>query len=798
MDTSILIFSCDNFSDTWEPFFTLKDKYWADCPYKTYIVTETKRCSQAKTLKATGSWTQRIKKALTKIDTEYVITMCDDFFIRSKVDQARIEYCISKFDDKTAVFNFEKAYNSTIKCDVDGFGLRENNQVYLCSCQPSIWNRTKLIELLDKDMTAWEWELQVLNSQYKHYINTGETIIDIGYNRAPFSITQGKWCIEIVPFFDKEGIKIDYSQRGFRDLKLSIIIPYYKTLELTKKLLDKLIPQLTHEIEVILIDDGCNELELDKYPIKVIHKPNGGVSSARNIGLDNAQAKYIAFIDSDDMILDNYISTILNKINTVEFDYCFISWKYLNGRDMIIKDNPPVGNNAVWNCIYRRDKIDTIRFPEHLQIGEEIEFNKKTRTGKKENILDVLYEYNSSRIDSLSTQYRKGLTGVNVTDKIETQFVIYRSYLSKIGGIETAIYNACYNLKDLYDVVVVYDTCDPEQLVRLRKIVKCVKYDGQNFKCDTFMYYGVNPQKIEKTIDAKQYIQQICNDMSAVVVNYNISPKTNKIFADSKASAEAFTKKHRLSCGVLHNLFAEPQPKRVLNLMSATRLSPEKGYDRMKTLAKKMIEKGIPFEWTVFTNDVPNEEIDGFIFRKPRLNVVDYMHNKDYGIQLSNIESWGCAVTEFLSRGVPVICTDYPSATEQVEHGKNGFILNRNLSNLDEIVELIYSSYLKGFEYIPKHNIEEWTNILGDSQKKDYYTYEDELYNEQKHEIKIHDTICKNAKLDTNGNVIVKIRALKAYVDVHENRLIAKREEYEVTSDRAKEIIKKEFAEIVI
>src|SRR5574344_2460467 len=110
-------------------------------------------------------------------------------------------------------------------------------------------------------------------------------------------------------------------------IKLSIIIPYYKTLELTKKLLDTLVPQLTKECECILIDDGCNELELDKYPITVIHKENGGVSKARNTGIDKATGEYIVFIDSDDMIKSNYIETILNKIKSTKFDYCLFSWE---------------------------------------------------------------------------------------------------------------------------------------------------------------------------------------------------------------------------------------------------------------------------------------------------------------------------------------------------------------------------------------------------------------------------------------------------------------------------------------
>ena len=109
-------------------------------------------------------------------------------------------------------------------------------------------------------------------------------------------------------------------------IKLSIIIPYYQ--KLNPKLFESLLPQLNDEVEVILVDDGCNNFELDKLPIRVIHLPtnSGGASVPRNVGLDAAEGEFIAFIDADDFVSGDYIREILNKINSEQFDYCFISW----------------------------------------------------------------------------------------------------------------------------------------------------------------------------------------------------------------------------------------------------------------------------------------------------------------------------------------------------------------------------------------------------------------------------------------------------------------------------------------
>ena len=83
-------------------------------------------------------------------------------------------------------------------------------------------------------------------------------------------------------------------------IKLSITIAYYKTYDLTVKLLDTLIPQLTDEVEVFLVDDGCNETRLDKYKdkINIIHlKENGGGAHTDNVGLKKSKGKYLTMLD---------------------------------------------------------------------------------------------------------------------------------------------------------------------------------------------------------------------------------------------------------------------------------------------------------------------------------------------------------------------------------------------------------------------------------------------------------------------------------------------------------------------
>lgn len=185
-------------------------------------------------------------------------------------------------------------------------------------------------------------------------------------------------------------------------LKLSIITPYYDTLEETKRLAEVLIPQLTNEIEWFIIDDGCNETELNNFiyqdrfkdkwnSIRIWHLLNnsGGASKPRNVGLDFAKGEYITFIDSDDLVSEDYIETILPKLKT---DIIFLSWRS-QVHNIIVINKPPKWNCAVWCRIYRREIINT-RFDESLKIAEDWKFNQDIKYESYTHISKQIYYYN--------------------------------------------------------------------------------------------------------------------------------------------------------------------------------------------------------------------------------------------------------------------------------------------------------------------------------------------------------------------------------------------------------------------
>ena len=101
--------------------------------------------------------------------------------------------------------------------------------------------------------------------------------------------------------------------------KISVIVPVYKVEQYLHRCIDSILSQSFTDFELLLIDDGspdncgkiCDEYTQKDSRVRVFHKPNGGVSSARNLGLDNAKGKWIAFIDSDDFVEKEYLEKLL-------------------------------------------------------------------------------------------------------------------------------------------------------------------------------------------------------------------------------------------------------------------------------------------------------------------------------------------------------------------------------------------------------------------------------------------------------------------------------------------------------
>ena len=252
---------------------------------------------------------------------------------------------------------------------------------------------------------------------------------------------------------------------------VSIIVPVYNVEEYLRECVDSVLNQTYSDVEVILVDDGstdqsgniCDEYAKMDSRIKVIHKKNGGVSSARNTGIETASGERIIFVDSDDCIhprllesyreLDDDSVTLLCDYTTGKEE-----WKRFSTNDfqehmefvarekfmkLFYKDymNPP------FNKYFRADIIreHQIRFPEDMSLGEDLIFNMKYLAAVKcdyQIMHGPFYYYRENRAGSLSTGGRADL--LDIQKKL---FASIKNFLDETGiwtEENAAIYYSMY------------------------------------------------------------------------------------------------------------------------------------------------------------------------------------------------------------------------------------------------------------------------------------------------------------------------------------------------------------------
>ena len=217
----ILVLSCDKNEDTFEAFHHCMEKYWKDHPEVIYA-TETIINPFYKTIAKDyllDNWTTRIKETLKEIKDNQILIMIDDCFIRNKVDEERINYAKDNLKGNIAMFNFEKSFDSNDEeTNLKGFKKRRHGSSYEVSIMCGLWDKEKLMDVLQGEHNPWEVEGEQNNCGYDYYINSGDYIIDWGYETFVFTgICKGKWCRNVIPFFEKEGIIVNYEERGFCD-----------------------------------------------------------------------------------------------------------------------------------------------------------------------------------------------------------------------------------------------------------------------------------------------------------------------------------------------------------------------------------------------------------------------------------------------------------------------------------------------------------------------------------------------------------------------------------------------------
>ena len=180
---------------------------------------------------------------------------------------------------------------------------------------------------------------------------------------------------------------------------------------------------------------------------------------------------------------------------------------------------------------------------------------------------------------------------------------------------------------------------------------------------------------------------------------------------------------------MISNIPGEIDEKKALILLSATRLTSEKGYDRMLKLAEKLKAAEIPFIWLVFTAHNDRKFPEGFVKLPPTLDIMPYIKKVDYLVQLSDVEAFCYSLQEALQLKVPVLTTPFEAIKDVgVIDGENGYILPFEIDELTEKdIKKIYTKVpkVKKYEDQTEKIIEEWKVVLGESVPTHSYTYDE-------------------------------------------------------------------------
>lgn len=243
-------------------------------------------------------------------------------------------------------------------------------------------------------------------------------------------------------------------------LKISVIIPVYNTAEYLPRCLDSILKNTYRNIEVICINDGSTDNSasiLTEYAgkdarVMVISQQNAGVSSARNVGMDQASGNYIAFVDSDDWVHPQYFEILVCLAVKYDADCVFCGARATDhmleefGREYAGESVKVVATNMqgvmanhfwrtrIWGRIYKKDLVDKPRFPIGISMAEDTVFNLSTLCFKKQiNIAAVetkLYFYfqrPESAVHTLSAKSRYAVLPLleHLCDNCQTDYRIY-------------------------------------------------------------------------------------------------------------------------------------------------------------------------------------------------------------------------------------------------------------------------------------------------------------------------------------------------------------------------------------
>jgi len=264
--------------------------------------------------------------------------------------------------------------------------------------------------------------------------------------------------------------------------------------------------------------------------------------------------------------------------------------------------------------------------------------------------------------------------------------VIYFPHFNSIGGVETFCYEMGLKYGKDFDITILYRFGDADMMKHLSEVARVIRYrPGSKIVCDVFIFgYGWDKDLFDH-LEAKEIIQTFHADYICRHLNPCYDKRVTKRFGVAENTTIGIRDHYDWASDIvtMYNPYTPKQTQKVLYLISATRLTPEKGYERMLKFATALENAGVKYIWTIYTDSPRDTGHTNMICLPQRLDILDFIAKADYLVQLSDTEGYSYSIVEALSVGTPVITTPIAVAEEQgIENGKTGFIVPFDMSEI--------------------------------------------------------------------------------------------------------------------
>lgn len=354
----------------------------------------------------------------------------------------------------------------------------------------------------------------------------------------------------------------------------------------------------------------------------------------------------------------------------------------------------------------------------------------------------------------------------------------YLNTIMPIGGIESHFFYMSKKYGPKYDMTIFYKSGDANQLRRIRKNVRCVKFNqGDTIKAKVF-FCCFNTDILD-SVDADHIYLVLHGDYKDMVERGQLSrslvpqhPKIEKFLGVSRHVCKTWTE----LTGIPAEFIGEPvvieAPKQVpIFLISATRLTAEKGWQRMKKLCDILNEHEVKFFWFVFTNSQKKDVPKNMILQNPRLDISEILPMFDAYVQLSDNEGFCLSVVEALLSGIPVIGTDISVFHEIGLNESNSVLLSLDMDDVpvDKILD-ICGRYVPNY----KEPDDDWDKFMDHTPKSYIYDEYEVIATNEWQKMRLIDTELNHVPKPDETWIVTKERyeTIRTFEDDNGIRLV--------------------------